>query len=122
MAGNLVKKALMKDVAPGLSNIYTGKALRSSTAVAGIAAGTAGTIGLMGGFGPQKYQTTSNQVATSANSILGDGSLAASMRMPAEQAVSPSIMAGATMAPPQTSNAPDLGATGDLVFGMHNMR
>lgn len=118
---NLVKKAMTKSVAPKLSNLYTGTALRSAPIVGAMAVGTGVAVGMMGGLGAERYETESNRLAKSANSILGDGSLAAAVRQPAVEAVSPSLMASGQITPP-AGNAPDLSASGDLVFGMHNMR
>lgn len=120
---NIAKKAVLANDKKGarLANFYTGKKLNS--AVIGGAVGL-GAFAAVGGPSAFKEAPLKQDLSIESNTILGNQRLLKSSIAPPEQAVNPSILAGGRIptAGGSGSKAPDLGATGDLVFGMHNGR
>lgn len=120
--GNLVKKAFVKNAKHGASaaNLYTGKKLNSVVLGGALAVGTVSAMGGVDSFGSQNLTT---EQGTDLGNLMGPGiqnTLATRMGT-AEQATAPSILAGAREHQTK-SQAPTLGAKGDMVFGMHNKR
>lgn len=122
-AGGLVKHAFTKDAAAGraIGNLYTGKKLNGLVLGGALAAGT-----LMAAGGPSSFgsQNLNPQGAKDVQNIFGSGmknTMATRHSPMSEPGVNPSILAGARDTS-NSSQAPTLGASGDMVFGMHNGR
>lgn len=121
--GGLVKSAFLSDAKMGraVSNFYTGKKLNSMVLGGALAAGTAIAAGGPKSFGEQNLDP---QSASDVQNIFGAGArtaMATRHSPTVDQGVNPSILAGARDLS-NSGNAPTLGATGDMVFGMHNGR
>lgn len=118
--GTFAKSALLKDATPGLANAFTGKTINQGWMAGALAAGTALTAGAILGDGTGT-RVDGNDAAT----FNRPGNLDLNQRIkttapaPMAQGSAPSIMAGGRQAPGAADN---LGATGDMVFGMHNKR
>lgn len=102
-----------------IGNLYTGKKLHP---LIGIGVGVAGVAASVGRMNSASKDLESNDAAHFNQ--LGNLSLKERMRPTAPgasaQGVAPSILAGGQQT--GAGNADNLGATGDMVFGMHNKR
>lgn len=120
--GSLVKSALVSNAKGGIgpSNLFTGKKLNGITIGGALAVGTLAAMGGPRSFGAQNITTENPR---DIQNIVGPGfkNTMATRYSPAEEATAPSIMAGAREHH-GGSQAPSLGASGDMVFGMHNSR
>lgn len=122
--GTFAKSALTTAAPKGktIGNAFTGKKINDGWMAGALAGGTALAAGSIlsqgtGGKLNGNDATTLNRIGNlSPASKIKDTAPAASA-----QGTAPSIMAGGRQAP-STSNADNLGATGDMVFGMHNNR
>lgn len=123
--GGLVKKAFLSSAKGGraASNFYTGKKLNSLVLGGALAAGTAVAAGGASSLGEQNLMP---QGAEDVQNIFGAGmkNTLATRSSPIEPGINPTLLAGARDLTNRDngSQAPTLGATGDLVFGMHNKR
>lgn len=113
-----VNLLLPKDsTGPRLGNFFSGRKpnglMVGGMAIIGAAAG----ISAAGGLGSQRYEMNRPE---DANTILGGSRVIAAKKSEVEQVVNPSVAAAGRA--PSTGNAPNLNATGDIVFGMHNAR
>ena len=119
--GTSVSKAVMTDSKVGekLGNLYTGKKLNP---LIGIGIGIAGVAGNIGRLTNASRDLESNDAAHFNQ--LGNLGFKARTQSTAPgasaQGVAPSILAGGQA--PSAGKADNLGATGDMVFGMHNKR
>lgn len=113
---NILKSALFKKHPRGelAANLYTGMKPRGGLIVGGVMAGVGVKHALSGGFGGN---TINKNNPLTPMSTLDPGGVAMNRSQQA-QAINPSILAGGRL----PSTAPDLNATGDMVFGMHNGR
>ena len=114
--GKALKNIAFKKDAAGsrLANAYTGIKPRGSLIAGGVVAGLGAKVAWEGGFGPQSINKNN---ALTPQSVLDPGGVSM-QRSQHAQAINPSILASGRL----PSTAPDLNATGDMVFGMHNGR
>lgn len=120
-------KALFSDVRKidgenrRLSNLYTGKKLNGKL-IGGVAAGA----GLMAVGGPSgltgSQAATPDKMSDIQNIFDLNGIMATKSDGTVEQGMNASLAADGTSGVAQTTNAPTLGASGQMVFGMHNTR
>ena len=107
--------AFQKDGAGSrLANAYTGIKPRGSLIAGGVVAGLGAKVAWEGGFGAQSINKDN---ALTPQSVFDPGGVSM-QRSQHAQAINPSILASGRL----PSTAPDLNATGDMVFGMHNGR
>lgn len=121
-AQNFPKNALVMNDKRGahLGNLYTGKKLNGYTIGGAAAAGTLGVAGGVQGLVGEKKAIPESASDMSLFDIQG---VVSKPVAPAESATSPVMMAdGSAGAAPTKTNAPNLNASGDIVFGMHNQR
>lgn len=119
--GSFAKRKLTTDnVKKGetLGNLYTGKKLVSGVGVAIGLAGVGSAIGLMKGASRDLQGNDAATLNALDNLTVASRTKNTAPRVSA-RGVAPSVMAGGHIT---GEKADDLGATGDMVFGMHNKR
>lgn len=120
IVGSGIKSALLKDTKKGesIGNLFTGKRVRPMVGVGIAALGVAGALSKMS-TAPKSFDTgndidalnhVDNMTLSSRTKPTAPGASA--------RGVAPSILAGGQ----NTGSADNMGATGDMVFGMHNKR
>ena len=118
--GSMAKDVLLpKDAkGPRMANFFSGRKPNGFLVGGAAIIGAAATIKGMGGTGPMPY--TPNRPEDANNVLFGSQGIMARKNTQVEQVVNPSVAAAGRA--PSTGNAPNLSASGDMVFGMHNKR
>lgn len=103
-----------------MANMYTGKKLKPGIGIGVGLAGVGLAVARMNRASTDLQGRDSAALNEWGNTRVARG-LISNAPAPSASTVAPSVMAGGHITG-NTSNANDLGATGDMVFGMHNKR
>lgn len=116
---SMAKKGLLKPDKAGarLGNLFTGQTINSGWMGAAVLGGTALGVGSM--LSSTTGARADGNDAKSLNMMSPVRKVGSTAPAPMASSVAPSIMAGGRESPGAADN---LGATGDMVFGMHNSR
>lgn len=106
-----------------MGNLYTGKKLKGGIGVGIAAAGIGLAAKRLSSASTSLTPANDPQYFNQLDNLTMASRIAPTAPMPTESTVSPSVMAGGHITGSQsTGNANNMGATGDMVFGMHNKR